>query len=611
MNIREKTGIATSAVIVIVIVIVAVIAGAVLMLGQPTPTTTTTPTTTSPTTTSPTTTTQPVKNPDTLIYATIGEQETLDPAWAYDTASSEVIMSVYETLISFDGTHTDKFVPKLATEVPTVANGGISADGLTYRFKIRSGVKFHNGDDLTPEDVEYSFERAMVQNRDGGPVWMLLEPLIGIEAAYEPLTFEQIDKAVEVEGDYVVFHLAQPYPPFLAILAQSWSSIVDKEWCIEQGDWPGTAETWENYRNPETPPLQEVMNGTGPFKLDRWEHGVQTVLTRNDQYWGGPAKLKNVVIQVVPEWTTRKLMFLAGDADIVDVPRPNIKELEGVEGIRVTKDLPTLAVDAMFFTMKIDPNSEWIGSGQLDGNGIPPDFFADKNVRLAFAYSFDYEAFLRDVYQGEAIQPASPVIEGLPYHNPAQEKYHLDLAKAEQYFKAAFGGQVWEKGFKMTILYNTGNEPRRIAAEILKKNIESLNPKFSIEVAARDWGTYLKEMVASKLTLYIIGWLADYPDPHNFVQPFMHSAGAFSAWQGYSNPTVDDLIMQGISEIDPAKRQQIYYQLQQIYHDDVPSVPIDQALGRHYERDWVHGWIYNPIWPGEPALCDPYLMWKG
>jgi peptide/nickel transport system substrate-binding protein len=163
----------------------------------------------------------------------------------------------------------------------------------------------------------------------------------------------------------------------------------------------------------------------------------------------------------------------------------------------------------------------------------------------------------------------------------------------------------------MTILYNTGNEPRRIAAEILKKNIESLNPKFSIEVAARDWGTYLKEMVASKLTLYIIGWLADYPDPHNFVQPFMHSAGAFSAWQGYSNPTVDDLIMQGISEIDPAKRQQIYYQLQQIYHDDVPSVPIDQALGRHYERDWVHGWIYNPIWPGEPALCDPYLMWKG
>jgi len=335
------------------------------------------------------------------------------------------------------------------------------------------------------------------------------------------------------------------------------------------------------------------------------------VLTRNDQYWGGPAKLKNVVIQVVPEWTTRKLMFLAGDADIVDVPRPNIKELEGVEGIRVTKDLPMLAVDAMFFTMNIDPNSEWIGSGQLDGNGIPPDFFADKNVRLAFAYSFDYEAFLRDVYQGEAIQPASPVIEGLPYHNPAQEKYHLDLAKAEQYFKAAFGGQVWEKGFKMTILYNTGNEPRRIAAEILKKNIESLNPKFSIEVAARDWGTYLKEMVASKLTLYIIGWLADYPDPHNFVQPFMHSAGAFSAWQGYSNPTVDNLIMQGISEIDPAKRQQIYYQLQQIYHDDVPSVPIDQALGRHYERDWVHGWIYNPIWPGEPALCDPYLMWKG
>ena len=113
---------------------------------------------------------QEIKNPDTIIETTIGTVDSLDPAWAYDTASGEVIFNIYETLIFWDGTRTDKFVPMLATKVPSVENGLISEDGLTYTFPIRKGVKFHNGEPLTPEDVEYSFERAMVQDRDGGPV---------------------------------------------------------------------------------------------------------------------------------------------------------------------------------------------------------------------------------------------------------------------------------------------------------------------------------------------------------------------------------------------------------------------------------------------------------
>lgn len=337
------------------------------------------------------------------------------------------------------------------------------------------------------------------------------------------------------------------------------------------------------------------MNGTGPFKLDRWEHGVQVVLTRNDDYWRAPAKLKSVVIKRVDEWTDRKLMFLAGDADFVYVPRANIKELAGVEGIRYVKDLPTLAVDAIFFTFEIDPTSEWIGSGKLDGKGIPPDFFKDKDVRLGFAYSFDWDTFIRDAVLGEGVQPASPVIEGLPFYNPDQEKYSFDLKKAEEHFRKAFNGALWENGFTLTILYNTGNEPRRIAAEILEKNIEKLNPKFEIDVLNRDWPVYLREMVRSKLTLFIIGWLADYPDPHNFVHPFMHSGGAFSAWQHYSNPKVDELIDKGISETDPEKRREIYYELQKIYHEDVPSIPTVQATGRYpetcpYTRNWIRRW---------------------
>ena len=544
-----------------------------------------------------------IKNPDTIIVATIGEVESLDPAWAYDTASGEVIFNVYETLITFHDGKTDEFDPLLATE------WYVSPDGLTYAFKIRTGVEFSNGNPLTPEDVEYSFERAMVQDRDGGPVWMFLEPLLGIDSTREynltdPTIAAEvghmIDDAVESNSTHVIFHLKQPYPPFMAILAQTWSSILDKEWCIEQGDWPGWKDyvQWVEYNNPETPPLQEKMMGTGPFKLDRWEHGVEVVLTRNDNYWREPAKIKTAIIKKVDEWSTRKLMFLKGDADIIYVPTQYAQELEGAPNIRVYKNLPTLAVTALFFTFEIDPESPYIGSGKLDGHGIPPDFFKDINVRKAFAYAFDWDTYIKEVWQGEAEHIPGPIPRGLPYFNPDQPKYEFNLTKAEEYFKKAWNGTVWEKGFYLEILYNVGNVQRKTAAEILKENIEKINPKFKIYVRGVEWPTYLRAMVKGQLPCFIIGWLADYPDPHNFVHPYMHSKGTFAAWQHYKNPKVDELIDKGIRTSDPEQRKQIYYELQKIYYEDVPSVVLYQPLGRHYERDWIQGWYYNPIYPG-------------
>jgi len=559
-----------------------------------------------------------VKNPDTLIVADIGTVDSLDPAWAYDTASGARIFNIYETLVSFKDGKTDEFIPVLATKVPSVENGLISPDGLTYTFPIRKGVKFHNGEILTPEDVEYSFERAMVQDRDGGPVWMLYEPLLGVHGSRDSegnivIDFEQIDKAVEVEGDNVVFHLKHPYPPFLTILANTWGSIVSKKFCVKHGDWPGTAETWKKYNNPEPgkETLHAIACGTGPFKLERWEPGVETVVARFDDYWQGPAKLKRVIWKIVEEWTTRKLMFLAGDADIIYVPQPYIQELEGVEGIRVAKKLPSLTLSAAFFNFNINPEGNAdIGSGKLDGEGIPPDFFSDKDVRLGFAYSFDWETYLQDVFMGEALKPVGPIPEGIAYRNPEQETYYFDPEKAKEHFKKAWGGKVWEKGFKFTILYNTGNTMREIAARMFEENVEALNPKFKIEVRPVEWSTYLKELVNRRLTLFIIGWLADYADPHNFVHPFMHSQGDFSAFQSYHNPIVDELIERGIKTIDPEKRGQIYYQLQLIYYDDVPSVPLYQQLLRHYERDWVHGWYFNPIYPNGEIQGYLYPIYK-
>jgi len=539
-----------------------------------------------------------IKNPDTFVYATIGGIDSLDPAYSYDTASGEAEQCIYETLLFFDGESTTDFVPVLATEWT------VSADGKTYRFNIPEGVVFHNGNSLTPEDVEYSFERGMVQDYGAGPQWMFFEPFFGpdihssrTDAGLMPL--EDIKAAVEVDGQWVQFNLFAPYEPFLQIISGPWGSILDKEWCIANGDWDGTQASYEALNNPDSggSPLQSIANGTGPFMLERWEPGVEISLERNDNYWREPANFERLIIKVVDEWTTRKLMLEAGDADSVYVPRAYSVELEGVEGLTVWEDLPTLQLDSFFFQFDISPESTLIGSGELDGDGIPLDFFTDLDVRLGFTYAFDWETYLKDALLNEAQQANSPVVEGLSYYNPDNPMHALDLDEATEHFKAAWDGAVWENGFTIILAYNAGNLPRRTACEILQQNLLAVNEKFVVRIQAMQWPTLLRGMYTGLMPMFQIGWLADYPDAHNFIFPFMHSGGTFAGWQNYSNPAVDALVAQGIGSTDPAERQSIYNQLAQIYYDDAPGILLAQPLGRRYFRDWVEGFYFNPILP--------------
>jgi peptide/nickel transport system substrate-binding protein len=216
-------------------------------------------------------------------------------------------------------------------------------------------------------------------------------------------------------------------------------------------------------------------------------------------------------------------------------------------------------------------------------------------VRLGFAHCFDWNTYITDVYHGYAVQPSNPIVQGLPFADPNVPKYTYDLKKAEEYFKKAWGGKVWSTGFKMTIMYNTGNEPREVACQIIEENVEKLNPKFQIDIRNVDWGNYLNTMVAQKLTMFIIGWVADFADPHNFVYPFMHSNGDFARWQSYSNPEVDKLIETGIGTLDAAKRKEVYAKLARIYYEQVPSFQVVQPLYREHMRDWISGFVFNPV----------------
>ncbi|MCJ7621099.1 MAG: ABC transporter substrate-binding protein [Anaerolineae bacterium] len=582
-----------------------------------------------------------IKNPDSLIDCNIGgEPDSLDPAYQYDTASYEIIFNVYEGLLFYNRESYTEFVPVLATDMPEASD-----DLLTYTFNLREGIKFHEGGDLTPEDVAYTLWRGMLQDRSGGPQWVILEPLTG-RLAINDIADEMGDQAAceyikstvvpDNDNGTVTFHLPKPFGAFLNIIASGWGVVLDKEWVIEQGGWDGDCATWRDFNDPEDieSELYSAMNGTGPYKFDHWTPGEEMVLVRNDDYWlteplweggpTGPAAIERAVWKYMTEWGTRLAAFEALDCDMVDVPRqyatqadelvqeqwdagdmsdPSKMTILNENGIaRSFINMPSVSSADIFLNQKVnvEGGNPYIGSGALDGDGIPPDFFSDIHVRKAFNYCFDWDTYIEEAYLGEAIQRRGPIIEGHIGYTPDSEVFSFDMAKCEEEFKLAWDGAVWETGFYVIIQYNSGNDQRRTAAEILEANIESLNEgKFSVSVLDVPWATYLDEMTASRLPVFLIGWVEDYHHPHNWVLPYTSANGTWSMFQGWPQEQYDkyDAKIQECLAIPFADAAPCYEELQAMAIEDVIDVFGIQATTRHYEQLWVKGFYENPIYP--------------
>lgn len=559
---------------------------------------------------------QTVKNPDTFVAASFGDVVSLDPAVAYDNVSWGALSIIYDRLVNYDGAALDKFKPGLATEVPTLANGGVSKDGKTYTFKIRSGVKFHNGDPLTAADVAYSIQRNLVTDPDGGPGWIWFNIFFGSDVSGSRgddgkvnIKFADIANAIQAKGNTVVFHLKDPFPPFVSVMAGQWASIIDKKWTIAQGGWDGTEATWVQFNNPATgkETLFDIANGTGPYKLTSWEKNIQYKVERNDAYWGPKPALKFGIRKVVTEWSTRKLMLEQGDADYVDVNATNYPEMATEKGIQKYERLPTITLAGIHFNMKINTkDNPATYSGALDGQGVPTDFFADLNVRLGFTYAWDEKTYIRDISNNTSIDPVTPYPVGLPYKNMKLTSRPFDLAKAADAFKKAFGGKLWDQGFKLDLLYNSGNTVRELGAKMLAENISSINPKFQITVRGVEWAQYTNLNKNKQLPIYFMGWAPDYPDPSDYAGPYQSSSGYFAGRAGYNNPEADKLVADASIEVNPAKRQEMYYRLQDIWLQDAIAIIYSQATVNYYFKDWVKGYVYNSM-DSEPFQKLPLL----
>jgi peptide/nickel transport system substrate-binding protein len=627
-------------------------------------------------------------DPTTMVVATIGEPDLLDPALDYETAGGEVLQNVYETLVTYKGNSLSEFEPLLAE------SWELSEDGKTYSFVVHQGVKYHNGNDFKASDFAYSFVRGMLQGGGISPQFLIIEPFYGIGmtdisevvevaqalglealeggiseeeyASVEGVLYDDTEamKAVDpailagvCEDLYSRFEsddaagtismtLGVSWAPFISTIAGYWSSAMDPAWVAEQGGWDGSCDTWADFyaMQPENDPIYDTANGTGPFMLDHWTAGEEVVMVRNDNYWREPAKLERVVLQTVDEWSTRFAMMQAGDADFAVVPVANRSQMDALVGedcpwdndaqdyicevvddslpFRRTIGRSTNTRSDIFFNFNVgnpDGSNTYLGSGKLDGNGIPADFFGDVHIRKAFNYCFDWDTYIGDIFNGEAIQSTSLVIEDMPGWSLDDPTYSFDLAKCEEEFKLADAdgdgipagedpeGDIWTTGFRFSSTYNQGNDTRQTLAEMVSQNVNSVNELFIVEVVGLPWPAYLRSVNARLAPLFYVGWHEDIHDPHNWYVPYLISYYARrQSIDADIKATFVPLVNAGALESDPVKRGEIYKELNQLVYDAAPGIIGVLGTTHGFRQRWVQGEGFNQNF----SNLYYYPMWK-
>ncbi len=613
-------------------------------------------------------------NPDHIFYATTDMPETVDPAWAYDKASRELIQNIYEPLCAFNGNSTEEFVAMLADDWPGYDENPTSHEIIpsdpdpaapagtnqTWYFHLRSGVKFHDNTDLETADVEYSFERGMLMDHSGGPMWMLYEPLLGVMGSSEydfdgdevineteyNLLENGIKGAIESNDTWVWFNLVVPYAPFQQILSQTWGMILSKDYAIAHGCWNGQYNNYTEFLrcyDPPSPgplmiPVPETL-GTGPYVLVGWNTDPDTgnyTLESWTGYWRTPAPTKWVTVRCVMEWTNRKIQFFetvpAKQADFVTVPRVNSPEIS--YGCFNSYSTPIAAIGAMFFNYNVSQSSDY--TPKL-GTTSKPDLFSDRNMRLAFIYSLNITKHLLGFWLGGAVQPTTCMPPGTAYYNSSKQTRDINLTLAQQTLNAAWDGQAWEQGITVKLVYSIGDTAGKNISKMIEDFMEhQLTWGGSAVVDIQPTGVtrpyFESQMNAGNLCIFITDRIADFPDPHNWFTTLMHSHGDYSGYgqnviyglgdisaswptinvsygpppytndfgetvTAINNTYVESLIERALA-LPSENRSKVYHELMDIYFAEASQQPIYASYNLHFERSWMHGWINT--WNANP-----------
>lgn len=466
----------------------------------------------------------------------------------------EVPFNIFDRLVDVEvGTDgNSKIVPSLAE------SWDISDDGLEYTFHLRQGVKFHNGNDFTAEDVAYTFHRMLTV--EGGVNTEFIDQIKGADEllAGETDTLE----GVEVVDDYTIkVTLKEPFAGFLASISSPGVSIYDSEATEAAGDQFGMDPA--------------VTVGTGPFEFSSWSFNNQLVLTRNEDYWKGASGLPGVVIKIIPDTETQSMMFESGELDILDLDYA----ADSVD--RFTETYPDQIVQGprvgiVYFTMNFNKEP-----------------FQDVRVRKAVQMSIDRQAILDALYGGRGQVEQGIFPHGLIGFNPDQEEIKYDPEAA----KALLAEAGYADGFDMEIAADSSaSDTMTMALEIVSDQLAEVGIR--AEIKNYDESTWLETRKSGELGSFMSTWSADYNDPDNFIYTFFGNEEKTRIRSiNYPDTEVMERVAKARTIVNEDERLAEYEALEEkLIHEDAAWVPMFSRLHLFAVSKRVQGFV--PLWSG-------------
>jgi len=494
-----------------------------------------------------------------LELATFGDVRGVDPANIADGLAPQIARQIFAGLVDYDDD---------AAIQPDIAERWVVEDGgKTYRFFLREGVRFHDGEEVTADDVKRSVERAL-HGSAPNPYASYFSSIVGF-AALNAKTAESLP-GVEVEGRYVVsFHLAEPDATFLRVLAM----LNLRPVCRSAG--ARYSDTWHPC-------------GAGPFKLppDGWQRGHTLTVVRHDGYFQpGLPYLDGIRWTLHENQSSQTFKFLRGDLDV-------LRDF-------VTPDLLRFQADPRW-----TPFAELDGGHQILGESMnvemPP--FDNVEIRRAVAAGID-RAALRQVRAGNLSATGQLVPPGVFGHDPGLEGQRSDHAAALEHMRLA--------GYPYDPVTKTGGWPHVIPYVVYKQGLQEFMGQvlaqqlekigLRIEIRVVNYPTFMALRGRRKTSPFGPGfWMQDFPDALSFLEPMFHSKAIgdedSNNWSFYSNPRLDDLVDRAHRELDDDRRKKLYTEAQSILIDDAPWAFSQNFRFYTQRQGYLHGHRTHPMW---------------
>lgn len=500
----------------------------------------------------------------TLVVTYQGEPQGLDPAIDWEGQGWAIEHCLFNTLLKYkddDGAAGTTLEPDLATEVPSLTNGGVTDGGTTYTFHLRKGVRFAApvSREVTAADFKYSFERMLADPK--APATGFYTGVVGARAFMDG----KVDtvSGFQAPDDYtLVIHLTKPDTSFLSAMSMSFTDVVAKEWVKKWG------------RQINRHPL-----GTGPFVFDHWTAGRELVVKRNpDYYAAADVHLDAIRFEFSLNPSTALLKLQSGDVNVLGdyIPSADYVRVKTDPTLKkLVEEQPVIAIDYLFMNRTVEP-------------------FDDVRVRRAVSMAIDRERIVKllagSAYPLTQIYPA-----GLTGHQDGEVSEYCthDIAKAKALLAEAGLGD----GFTTT-LYSHNVDPWPKVLQSIQQDLKEIGIKADIKVLDRaTYWTLIGE--SGRCGIGLNDWWMDFPDPSDFVIPLYSKSTAIEEGTNPSfwwDPAVEKLIAKAQANTDPASRERQYVEIQKMIMDQAPSVPLYQPKVNSMHTADVGGFFLHPVW---------------